>query len=403
MKILFFSYDIPFPLDQGGRIRAYHLIKNLALRHEITLFCFYRKEKQLKELKFLKSFCTEIRPFRRRAVNSFLNLLSLPILPFPAALYYSPRVAIDLRREVRLKPYDLVHFESFYTSMYVDDDILIPQVLGTENVEWRIYKSYAQQQSIPLLSALMKFEAWRTKKFEENSWKKTDVVLGVSRKNCREIERRAEKKAYLIPNGVDTARFKVKSSAFAQAKKSQEKTVLFIGNQVYIQNQDAARFLLREIYPRIKRKLPQTRLLIVSRKKTTEIKNLVKGKKDVILRDFEDIREAYNESGVLIVPVRAASGTRIKILEAAAAGLPVVTTKKGVEGIDAKDGREVLIRDRAAELALTTVEVLENNKLASSLAKNAEKLVREKYSWEKIVKKLEEVYQMAVGKKEAQA
>ena len=388
MKILFLTYDIPYPLDAGGKIRAYHLIKQLSRKHKITLFSYYRRKIQLRYLTEIKKYCQKIRVFQRMLVFSFNHIAAAllhPNLTAHIAHYYHQNLNNELKKELENGAYDIVHFESFYTSHLIDK-YPVKQVLGTENIEWRVFMEHARQQPL-ILKALFQFEAGRTKQYEEKSWKKADAVLASSKENAEEIEKVIGKKCYLVPNGIDLEYFQFKK----QRTDNKEQKILFVGNFKYIQNQDAVLVLIKKVFPLIKKEVENAKLLIIGRNPTRKIKNLAD--KDVFIDDkVEDIREAYYQADVLAAPIRAGSGTKFKILEAMASGVAVVTTAAGSEGIEGQDGKEFLIREKPEELAKAAVELLERKDLRNKLTINARKLVEEKYSWEKIVKELEKAY-----------
>lgn len=396
MKILFLTYDLPYPLDQGGKIRAYQLIKNLSQKNEITLFTFFRGSAQRQYLKQLEPYCQKIILFQRIRVFSPTHFLVslIPTLPFPAALYWSPELKRRLENEVKTNAYDLLHFESFYTSLYLDEKIKIPQVLGTENIEWRIYLEFAKNQKFPFCKYPMMGESLRIKWFEERTWRKANACLAVSQENASEIERVTGKKCYLVPNGVDLEFFQPKPVA-----KHEPPTLLFVGNFSYIQNQDAVRFLVKEIFPLIKKGTKTVRLLIVGRKPTKEIKSYASA--DIEIRtDIRDIREAYAQADILLAPIRAGSGTKFKVLEAMAFGLAVVTTEVGIEGIKAEEGKEVIVRDDPQAMSDEVVRLLADRKSRQKLGRAGRELVERFYHWSKITKELEKVYQKVVdGKK----
>ena len=387
MKILFFTYDFPYLLDSGGKIRAYHLIKGLAKRHQVDLFSFYRKEKQLKHLKKIEKLCRQVKLFKRRKLFSPANLGFWPFLPFPAALYYSPQIKKELLKTSKKEKYQFIHFESFYTSIYLDKELNVSQVLGTENIEWKVYFDYAKQQS-PFIREAMIFEAFRMRRFEKRSWQKADICLAVSDENKQEIEKTTGKKCYLIPNGIDLEYFQFKK----QETDNKEQKILFVGNFKYIQNQDAVLVLVKKIFPIIKKEIKNVKILIVGKNPPKKIKNLIA--EDIILdSQLEDIREAYFQADVLLAPIRAGSGTKFKILEAMASGVPVVTTKVGAEGIKGKDGAHFLIRRDSKDLAQAVIKIIKEKQLAQRLIKKARTLVMEKYSWDQITKRLGEVYE----------
>lgn len=384
MKILFLTYDLPYPLDQGGKIRAYHLIKNLSQHHQLTLFSFYRQEKQRRYLRHLEQFCQKIILFKRMKAFSMRHFLTAcqPKLPFPIALYWSSELKEELKREIASGGYDLIHFESFYTSLYLDQTLSTPQILGTENIEWQVYQQYASQQKLgPLLS----LEIWRTRKFEEKTWRQADACLAVSPENKKEIEKASGRKCYLVSNGVDLDFF-----SFWPRQPQKPATILFVGNFKYIQNQDTARFLIYKVMPLLKRRLPNLKLLLVGRQPPKDLKAYVKS-------DVEDIRQVYQKADLLLAPIRIGSGTKFKILEAMASGLPVITTKVGIEGIPARDTREVIIQDEPEGMAESAVSLLKNRYCYQQIVRMARKLVEENYDWKKIGCQLAKAYQQIIN------
>ena len=182
--------------------------------------------------------------------------------------------------------------------------------------------------------------------------------------------------------------------------KNSDLTVLFVGNFRWIQNKDAVRFLYSDVWPHIIKELPNAKLLIVGRDIPSRLREFL-GPTVMVEEDIEDIREAYQKAHLLLAPVRVGGGTSYKILEAMASGLPVVTTSLGIEGIEAEDGQEVIVRDSPEKLAKVTVDLLKNEEKRKKMGEKAQKLMEEKYDWVKISAKLGRIWE-EVGKKENQ-
>lgn len=383
MKILFFTPALPLPPFSGGQVRSLNLLKQISKGHEVTLFSFIRDSQELNHIGELKTMVKEVKTFQRRKVNSIQNLQHLLKLPFAAALYADSGVERELREELK-KGYDVAHFESFYTFPYLKDDLGVKTVAGNENVEYFIYQRYAQNKLEPARS-LMKFDIARMKNFEENKWKSADSSLAVSVSDQKVMEKVVGKECPLIPNGIDTVFFK-------DVKREPEKSLfLFVGPTKYIQNADAASWLVKEIWPEIKKLVPNARLWFVGRNQQDWLLNL-KDPDIKVQTDLNDIREAYSSASVMIAPLRAGSGTKFKILEAFATGVPVITTQVGIEGLEAKDKEEFLLASIPSEFAQKAKELLENPALNAKIVTAARELIEEKYSWEKIGQKLNTVY-----------
>lgn len=382
MKILFVTYDIPYPLDAGGKIRAYHLIKQLAKKHEITLFTYYRNNEQLDYLAELKKFCANVHAFKRMRVFSAEHIVTAvthPTLTTHIAHYYHPGLKKELEKELSTGNYQVLHLESFYTS-HLLGNYPVKQVLGTENIEWQVYLKHAQQQPF-YLKVPLQLETLRTKYYEQKTWQKADAIMAVSGSDANKIKKHTDKQVYIVPNGVDVNYFKFKP----RKKISISPTLLFVGNFAYIQNQDAARYLIRNIFPLIKKKIPKAKLLLVGRSIPDSIASL--SSNNISVRDnIEDIREAYSAADILVAPLRIGSGTQFKILEAMATGLPVVTTSTGAEGLDARHQKDLMIINSAEKIAAIATELIVESKKRHKIITNARKLIEEKYDWNLIGK-----------------
>lgn len=391
MKILWLTSLFPYPLYSGGQVRAYNLIKNLAKNHQISLFSFLRPEREQGPIKELQKFCPKVRTFTGRKTWTTRNILlaGFSHLPFTITHFYGDRkVEEALKEELNKEKYDLVHFESFYTSPYLNCVSSLPTVMGNENIEYLIYQRFVNQKGFLFLKWLLSFDVWKMKRYEENVWKRADLNLAVSEVDAKRIEKVTNKKCVVVSNGVDLEFFKYRQKTVGHKVP----TLLFVGDFKYFANQDALRFLVKKIWPEIRTRLPKVKLWLVGKNPTSFVKNL--RSMDIRVDDkIDDIRQAYHSADVLMVPMRVTSGTNIKVLEAMASELPVVSTSLGIEGIKAKDEREVIVGNDPKEFANEVVKLLNNKNRCQELGRAGRKLVEKLYDWSAISKKLEKVYQ----------
>ncbi len=195
----------------------------------------------------------------------------------------------------------------------------------------------------------------------------------------------------LVPNVVNLNFFKIKTTWDAKDKR-----ILFVANFKWLQNIEAAELLLNEVFPLIKNEIPSAKVWIVGQHIPEEIK---KRKSESVLvddlkeDDQESIRNAYYLASAFVSPLRGPGGTRLKHFAAMAAKLPLITTSVGAEGLGAKDGENIIVRNNPMDIAKGVIDILNNPVKAKKIASNARKLVEEKYSWYKMSQSLDQIYE----------
>jgi glycosyltransferase involved in cell wall biosynthesis len=391
MRILMLTPYLPWPLNSGGQIRTYNLLKNLAHKHEISLFSFIRDDDERKYIGKLKPYCRKIMLFKRtQSPWALRNILLAGLTPYPflVCIYLSKAAKDALRKELSQEKYDIIHAETFYVMPNIPATE-IPTLLVEQTIEYLGYQTYTEQTAMPFLRPMLYIDVIKLKFWEKLFWKKADHLVTMSAEDRDWIKRMVpQAQVSTVANGIDVEYFKD-----TPVKRPKTPTVLFVGNYKWLPNVDAAKYIAYEIWPDIHRQIPDAELKIVGRDATDAILKLNRIPGVKVIGEVGDIREALGSAHVMLAPIRNGRGTRYKILEAMAAGLPVVSTSLGIEGIKAKDGVNALIRDSKEELVQATVELLNNPALARKLAINGKRLVDNNFNWEKISTDLDVVYQ----------
>lgn len=389
MKLLIISSFLPYPLFSGGHVRLYNLMKRLAKHHTLTLVCEKREYQTREDIKEIEVLCKSVIFVERKKQWSIRNILKTAWSRYPFLLtgHTQKNLQTKIQELLQKESFDLIHIETFYVMQNLPE-VSLPTVLVEHNIEYLVYKRLVSK--VPLfLRPLFLIDIQKLQYWERFFWKKATKLVAVSNEEKIIMER---DDVEIVPNGVDINKFKLKTQN--PKPKTSERRILFIGDFRWIQNRDAVRWILKEIWPQINSKLDLT-LWIVGRKIPDEIRKLINDKNVIFDENApSETEKIFAQADMLLAPIRVGGGTSYKILEAMASGVPVITTKLGIEGIQAIDGESVLLADTANDFT-QKIEALLDDSLYKKIAENARILIEQQHNWEIIVKKLEKVYESA--------
>ena len=383
-RVLFVTYDFPFPTNTGGKNRAYHMLKYSKGDFKKYLFSFVRpdfREEYKKEIEKIgvEVIGTEIRT-KVRSPRNILGLFSGKSIF--KTIYFSREISADLLRIITDLKVDMVHFESFYTAFYISDVVRklgVKQIYGSENIEFKLYEDYTRGK---LLKPLLDIQVNKIKNEEIAMYLEADLTLAVTEDEVKFVKKYAEK-CIQIPNGIDVDEFR-----FQKPVNKKAANLLFVGNFTYFPNVEA----INSFYDEVFKFFPENIRLTVVGKKVSELKFASDPRVEAI-EFIPDIKDAYRAADVLISPIRTGGGTNFKILEAMASGVPVIAFGDRADALDAEDGKQVLVAKNSADFKNKIEELLSDLELRQKLTENARKLVEEKYSWENIGKELSRAWE----------
>lgn len=384
---------LPYPPASGGQIRTLYLLKYLRENHDVTLVSLYKNEDEKKYAEHLKEYCREIYLCKRAEKPwQIKNILKAVLtgLPFLIVRNFSQEASEKVKELLEKNTYDVIHAETFYIMPHIPPTD-IPVLLVEQTIEYKVYQHY-----ISPLPALLRWPLWldifKLKYWEKYYWSKASLVATVSESDTEEIKKLLpDLNSVIIPNGAGDDMFVEK---FPKINVKQPK-LLFIGNFFWLQNVEAAQYLMQHVLPKLLEKMPNAELVIAGQNGTSKLSNPNhKNVKIVDLRpdDEQQVKNLYHSATLFIAPIFGPGGTRLKILASMASGLPVVSTKTGVQGLAVKDGEHVLIAENPDEFVTKIDAVLKNEKMYKKIQSNAYKLAKHKYSWKAIADKLEKVY-----------
>ncbi len=393
MKLLFFTYDFPYPLTSGGKNRAYHMLKYGGKGIDIILFSFYREipdQVSIAELEKLgiekmRLFQRKHTNFRETATNPRTILQTLPQnthLLNPATsitkkLYFQKDILEELIKTVKKEKIDVVHFESLYTSYYISDklkDLGVVQVFGTENIESNLYKDYARSSAKKYMKPLYQFEAHKIQRDEEFLLKAADHCLAVSQDDADAVTQVTNRETEIIANGVDLEMFSF------QKKRPNKNTLLFVGNFTYFPNVEAIEKFYHSVFAQI-----DNAVLRVIGKNASQLP--IDDSRVEKIEFVPDIRTEYYNADIFVFPITIGGGTNFKVIEAMACGTPIIAYGDRVKAMGVgKD--EMVIVDTPKNFEQAIHDMLNKKTDTESLVKNARAFVEKNYSWETIGEKL---------------
>lgn len=397
MKILIVSPFFPYPLDSGGTIRIYNLIKHLSSWHDITLLSYINEDQQSLEDR-LSSYCKVITlpmPDKKRSWPFHARYLFSRL---PYSLVYVDNRFKEKLVQLGRRGFDVVQFEFLPFAHYVDCikgpiKVLVEHYIATES-----RRRFIRLTNNHLLRLYYYFDLKKIAEFEKNVIGKFDHCIVTSEAHKQLLRQVAPEGDYtVVENGVDVDFFShVSSEDFHPHQLS------FMGSfGLDPANFDGIYLFVDKIFPIVRSWYPDTTLKIIGTGLTSEdIRKLERPGVEVCGR-VEDIRPEILKSHVFVMPIRSGSGTKIRIPTVMAIGRPIVATRIACEGLSAKDGHDLLIADDIQSFASGIKRLFEDTELYDKLVKNAQELVRTRYDWSRMAEVADNLYEGLLEQRES--
>ncbi|MEO7971007.1 MAG: glycosyltransferase [bacterium] len=389
MNILWIKTELLHPIDKGGKIRTYNMLKELKRDHRITYLTLDDGAAHASARERANEYCHGLVcvPHRQRekfTAGFYAELFSNLLSPFPYAIKkYASR---ELREEIsrRAGECDVVVCDFLAPAANVPANLGKPRLLFQHNVEAMIWKRHCEVQSNPLKKAYL-FAQWKKMRaFERRMCRGFDAVVAVSQEDREQMQREyGAENIFDVPTGVDTEFFRPSG-----VEKSAPHNLVFTGSMDWLPNEDAIRYFTEQIMPRIKSKIPEATLTVVGRNPYPGLVELAKSDGSIIVTGrVDDVRPYMERAAAYVVPLRVGGGTRLKIFEAMAMEKPIVSTTIGAEGLPVTDGAELLLADTPEAFAAAVVGVLQDRDRANELGRRAATLVRAEFGWQQVAER----------------
>jgi glycosyltransferase involved in cell wall biosynthesis len=393
MRILYLSPRQCWPAVSGAKLRDYHLARSLGENTELT-YLYFKGDTAIasRDMAFCRKLIAVDKPKPYTPGKIARGLFHR--LPLTLLNYYSPEMAAAVTETVEAQPFDLVHVDSIHMVTYLP---VLPEALRKKvvfnwhNIESELLFRYAATTSSLPRKAYASLTARRVKSAELDILRKSFGHLV-----CSERERKAllewtpDARIAVVENGVDT-------KSFDGLPKATRNRVLFVGAMAYHANSDAILTFTDRVWPAIHERFPQWTLTLVGSDPPPQVRALAERPGVEVTGTVPDVRPYYSEAALAIVPLLTGGGTRLKILEALAAGVPVVSTSLGVEGLSVHDGKEVLIADKESDWLPAASSLADQGALWQRLAVDGRRLVESRYDWDVLGKAMVEIYREWLG------
>jgi sugar transferase (PEP-CTERM/EpsH1 system associated) len=371
-----------WPPDTGGKLRSYYLLKGLAEIADVDFFTVSHGEPPSPAP--LRRICRAVQIVRLQPRSHRREQLTALFASMPRSVRYfhTPESLAELRSVLENQPYDLLVCDEICMTPYVEGlqvHARTPRLVIRHKVDHLHYYETADYRSWGKQKLLDLTEARRLKHFEESKMPTFQGAIVCSEEDGRVVSQQGRNlPVSVIVNGADVDYFT------PRPRPDTAPTVLMLGTMHYYPNIDAAQHFFHTMYPALRSAIPDVQVLIVGHSPPPEIQQLSTLPGVTVTGSVPDVRPYMARSWIMVVPLRLGGGTRLKIVESMAAGLPVVSTTVGAQGLDVRDGEDLMLADDPQEFVRKCVQVLRDPDLRTRMADRGRTLAEQKYSWQRM-------------------
>lgn len=414
MRILFLTQIIPYPLDAGPKVKTWNVIRHLhEAGHEVVLASFVREEEK-KHVAAMQSICSEVHTvsIKRSRLADIAYLIKSQVSgrPFLIERDDLPEMRALIKSILNSQSIDAMHADQLTMAQFAFGDAWLSQsiiskqpflIFDAHNAVWTIVER-SRQTSPWFLKPILQAEMKRVTKYEARILEAFDHITAVAKPDVDALMKAVngnrdnldaiESRISTIPIAVDTHELQ------PLERESDGKSIVTLGSLHYPPNADGVIWFVRDVLPLILSEDPHISLTIIGKNPPQSLLKVAQAyPKNVLVTGYvPDIVPYLREASVLVIPVRAGGGMRVRILEGFSRAMPMVTTTIGLEGIDAVPGRDILVEDTAQGFARATLDLLKNRHQQSRLGENGRRLATTRYDWQVVLKQLDKIYEMAV-------
>jgi sugar transferase (PEP-CTERM/EpsH1 system associated) len=394
MKILWLNAGLLLPLDKGGKLRTWHVMRHLAKRHGITYVSFEDSSQTAADRAGMSEVCERLitvpRSDSAKGTWRFYADAARYLVdraPYAVAKYRSPAYRRTVEELLARDRFDAVVCDFLPPAINMPERLPCPSIVFTHNVEAEIWRRHVEHAP-NLVSRRLLAQQWRRMlRFEADALARFDLVLTVSEADGKTFQRlypdALRAPVHVVQTGVETDYFTPPVAASERAR------LVFTGSMDWLPNEDGVTYFCREILPRVRQSEPDTTLSIIGRSPTSAVRKLAEIPGIEVTGRVDDVRPHIARGSVYIVPLRIGGGTRLKIFEAMSMARAVVSTTVGAEGLPVTPGRDIVIADEPARFAQAVVHLIRDEASRRRIEAAARRLVVERYDWSAVARDFE--------------
>jgi sugar transferase (PEP-CTERM/EpsH1 system associated) len=395
MNVLWANAGLLLPLDKGGKLRTWHLMRQLAHRHDVTYVSFVDPSATAADIDGMRDVASDVVTIPRRepakgTARFYLDATRYLVdrTPYAVAKYRSIAYRRAIEHLLGTRQFDAIVCDFLVPIVNLPDSLPCPAILFTHNVESEIWRRHVENARNPVSRRLLMTQWRRMLRFEGAALARFDLVLAVSDADRRTFGRlypdTFDSPVHVVQTGVET-------SYFAPTRREPQRAhLVFTGSMDWLPNEDGMQYFVHDILPRIRQLEPDVTLSIIGRAPTPAVRRLANERGVDVTGSVEDVRPHMAEGSVYVVPLRIGGGTRLKIFEAMAMGKAVVSTTVGAEGLPVTPGQHIVIADHPQAFAEEVVRLIRDDAERRRLEVEARRLVLERYDWSAVARDFEE-------------
>jgi glycosyltransferase involved in cell wall biosynthesis len=394
VRILWVKAGKLLPVDTGGKIRSYNILRHLARAHEVSLLTYYGGEKDssyeadiLQEFPGAKTVWAASLGGSALAQSAKYLRSAFDPAPFAVTKFAYPTVRQAVVSLLGEKQFDVAVCDFLSASLNFPDVFSTPTVLFQHNVETALWRRMASAESNPVKRIAYQIEAGKMARYEKRTLERFQHIIAVSDHDRQQMLAMVPRcDISVIATGVDTQKYTVAPSATANPPR-----IVFTGSMDWEPNIDAVIYFCRDIFPRIRSEFPAAVFQIVGRDPHPRVQQLASQRVQVT-GTVPFVGDYLRDATVVIVPLRIGGGTRLKIFEAMAMGKAVVSTSIGAEGLKVESGRDLILADDAASFADAVLRLIKDATLRQAYERAAAGLAVQ-FDWSNIAISFAQVLQ----------